>query len=164
MVDQFSTLYLEDMNLHTLKYEQYIDRPIGEVFEFFSGPENLAHIARASLGFVILTPSPIEMRVGALISYTIRIAGIRVRWTSMITQYEPPNRFIDEQLKGPYTFWHHTHSFRQHGGGTLIIDEVKYAIPFGFIGEIVRRMFVRRQLDKIFSYRASVIEKIFRNK
>jgi ligand-binding SRPBCC domain-containing protein len=152
------------MNLHTLKYEQYIDRPIGDVFDFFSRPENLAHITPASLGFVILTPSPIEMRVGALISYTIRLAGIRVRWTSMITQYEPPKRFIDEQLKGPYTFWHHTHSFREHGNGTLITDEVKYAIPFGFLGEAVRRIFVRRQLDRIFSYRGNVIGKIFQNK
>jgi ligand-binding SRPBCC domain-containing protein len=152
------------MNLHTLKYEQYIDRPIGEVFEFFSRPENLVHITPGSLGFVILTPSPIEMRVGALISYTIKLAGIRVRWTSMITHYEPPHRFIDEQLKGPYTFWHHTHTFQIHGNGTLITDEVKYAIPFGFLGEIVRRIFVRWQLDKIFSYRGRVIGKIFQNK
>jgi ligand-binding SRPBCC domain-containing protein len=151
------------MKIYTLKYEQYIDRPIGEVFDFFSRPENLARITPAALGFIILTPSPIDMQVGTLVSYMIRLFGFRVRWTSIITTYIPPVKFVDEQLKGPYSFWHHTHMFYERNGGTLIVDEVRYAIPFGLIGEISRRLFVRRQLDKIFSYRAEIIGKIFHN-
>jgi len=151
------------MKIYTLKYEQYIDRPIGEVFDFFSRPENLARITPAALGFIILTPSPIDMQVGTLVSYMIRLFGFRVRWTSIITTYIPPVKFVDEQLKGPYSFWHHTHMFYKRNGGTLIVDEVRYAIPFGLLGEIVRRFFVRRQLDKIFSYRAEIIGKIFHN-
>ena len=149
------------MKIFTLKYEQHISRPLEEVFTFFSRPENLADITPTALGFIILTPSPIEMRPGVLISYMIRIFGIRVRWVSIITSYDPPMRFIDEQLRGPYSFWHHTHTFKEHEGGTLITDEVKYAVPFGILGRIVRRLFVRRQLDKIFSYRTIVIHKKF---
>ncbi|MBI5020580.1 MAG: SRPBCC family protein [Ignavibacteriales bacterium] len=149
------------MKIFTLKYEQYISRPRNEIFTFFSRPENLAHITPTALGFIILTPSPIEMRPGVLISYMIRIFGIRVRWISIITSYDPPMRFVDEQLRGPYSFWHHTHTFKEHQGGTLITDEVKYAVPFGILGRVVRRIIIRRQLDKIFSYRAEVIREIF---
>lgn len=149
------------MKIYTLKYEQFVGMPLDEVFSFFSRPENLALITPSWLGFVILTPSPLEMRNGVLISYAIRIAGIRVRWISMITSYEPPHQFTDEQLRGPYSFWHHRHMFREEKGGTMVIDELRYAVPFGIVGRIVRKVFIRRQLEKIFSYRAEAIKKIF---
>jgi ligand-binding SRPBCC domain-containing protein len=149
------------MRIHTLRAEQYVARPIGEVFEFFSRPENLARITPPSLGFVILTPSPIEMKVGAEIEYTIGVAGIRVRWKTLITEYEPPNRFVDEQAKGPYAYWKHTHAFRPEGDGAIISDEVQYALPFGLIGAIAHRLYVRNEIKKIFAYRRTVIDKIF---
>lgn len=149
------------MKFYTLHAEQFVPEPIDKVFEFFSRPENLAVITPKSVGFIILTPSPIEMKCGVLISYTIRLLFARVRWTSIISSYEPPHRFVDEQLRGPYAFWHHTHTFRKTDEGTLITDDVRYSIPFSVFGIIVHRTFVRRQLSKIFSFRALRIKGIF---
>lgn len=149
------------MNIHILKKEQVVPRPVNEVFTFFEKPENLARITPPRLGFRIVTPSPIVMRSGARFEYTIRVMGVRIRWTSLISEYEPPFRFVDEQVRGPYAYWHHTHTFVEVEGGTLVGDEVRYALPLGVLGSLARRLAVRRQLEDIFSYRARVIDEMF---
>ena len=149
------------MKFYTLHKEQLIKRPRDEVFSFFEKPENLKLLTPSKLDFVILTPSPIEMRSGALIDYTVRILGLRQHWTTLITDYHRPEMFTDVQLKGPYAFWHHTHRFIEMDNGTLITDDVRYIMPFGLLGKLARRLIVRRQLEDIFNYRAGVISKIF---
>ena len=101
------------------------------------------------------------MRAGALIDYTIRVLGLRMRWTTMITTYDPPSKFVDEQLKGPYSFWHHTHAFVEENGGTRMVDTVRYALPFGAVGALAHPLVVRRQMRRIFEYRAKVIAGLF---
>ena len=96
-----------------------------------------------------------------MIDYIIRLLKIPIHWRTLISTYEPPGLFIDEQLKGPYTIWHHSHSFREKDGGTLMIDKVTYVLPFGIIGRLMHRLVVKRQLKHIFDYRAAVIKKIF---
>ncbi len=148
------------MKLHRLYREQTIARPLDDVFEFFSRPENLARITPPSMGFEILTPSPIDMRAGALIDYTVRAFGVPVRWTSSIAAFDPPNRFVDLQLRGPYSFWHHTHTFKAVDGGTRISDEVRYALPFGPLARLVHMLFVKRQLERIFDFREAAVERL----
>jgi ligand-binding SRPBCC domain-containing protein len=147
--------------LYTLKRTQIIRRPIEEVFAFFQQPENLAEITPPQLGFVILTPSPIRMGEGALFDYTIRSFGIRLRWTSLITEYNPPHRFADVQIRGPYSYWHHSHLFEKAESGTQVIDEVRYMLPFGPLGRLVHTLVVRKQLSDIFDYRMVTINKMF---
>jgi ligand-binding SRPBCC domain-containing protein len=149
------------MRIHTLRRQQFIQRPLTEVFAFFERPENLARITPPSLGFRIVTPSPIPMQKGTTIEYTIKVMGMRISWRSLISEYEPPYRFVDEQLTGPYAFWYHTHAFVEVDGGTTVTDDVQYALPFGILGSIVHRLAVRHQLENIFSYRADVIHKLF---
>ncbi|PKK83218.1 MAG: CDP-paratose 2-epimerase [candidate division Zixibacteria bacterium HGW-Zixibacteria-1] len=149
------------MKVFNLEREQFIDCPLRDVFAFFERPENLSKITPPSLGFKILTPGPIRMKQGALIDYTIRLLRIQLHWRTLISSYEPPHLFIDEQLKGPYALWHHTHRFAEKDGGTLITDKVRYALPFGFLGHLMHRFIVKGQLDRIFDYRASVIKKMF---
>lgn len=149
------------MNTYTLSQQQLVRKPIGDVFEFFSRPENLERLTPKHLGFRILTPSPIAMKEGAVIDYSIRIAGLPVRWTTLITLYEPPHRFVDLQLKGPYSYWHHTHTFTKTPEGTLLSDEVRYAMPFGIVGRWMRELVVRHQLEHIFRQRSYVIEDLF---
>ena len=149
------------MKVYTLESEQHISRPRRDVFSFFEKPENLSRLTPPSLGFRILTPSPVPMKQGAVIDYTIRLLKIPIHWRTLISTYEPPGLFIDEQLKGPYTIWHHSHSFREKDSGTLMTDKVTYVLPFGIIGRLMHRLVVKRQLKNIFDYRAAVIKNIF---
>ena len=146
------------MKVYTLKREHVISKNILDVFDFFSRPENLAKITPPKMKFKILTPTPIEMKEGALIDYTVRVLGIPIRWRTLITKYQPPNIFIDQQLKGPYSLWHHTHTFEKISQNeTLIKDIVVYTIPFGFIGRIVHFLYIKKDLDKIFNFRKDKI-------
>ncbi len=145
------------MRIYELKRHQMIPLPLDQVFAFFERPENLAKLTPPSLGFQILTPSPIEMKSGILIDYTIRVLGLPVRWTSLITSYDPPHRFVDVQLKGPYSFWHHTHQFEAVEEGTMMTDTVRYALPLGWLGRIAHLFFVNRQIAWIFDYRSEVL-------
>lgn len=145
------------MKIHMLKQEQRIEAPLEQVFPFFSRPENLERLTPRALGFQVLTPSPIPMHVGAIIDYVVSLNGLPMRWTTAISEYDPPFRFVDVQLKGPYSFWHHTHTFEDLGEATLVRDEVHYALPAGPLGEIAHALMVRRQLNGIFDYRRSFL-------
>ncbi len=152
------------MHVYTLKREQVVQKPLENIFLFFTKAENLALITPSSLAFRVLTPSPVTMERGRTIDYTIRMLGVQVRWRSMITTYEPPLCFVDEQIKGPYSFWHHTHTFERHGTYTVIHDLVRYALPLPLWGvprDLLHRMYVRPNLEHIFDYRRSVIAGMF---
>ena len=147
--------------LRVIQMEQEVPRPRDEVFAYFDRPENLSDLTPPEMGFEILTPRPLLMQTGALIDYVVRIGGIGVRWTSLIPVYEPPDRFVDVQLRGPYSYWHHEHTFRETGSGTLIGDVISYAMPLGPLGDLAHALFVRRRLERIFAYRRRRMIEIF---
>ena len=150
------------MKTYNLKFEQFIDLPIHDVFSFFSKPENLSLITPSRLKFNILTPRPIIMEEGQLIDYTLTIMYcLNIRWTTLITKYSKPNIFIDQQLKGPYSLWHHTHTFKEKDGGTLITDQVVYGVPFGVIGRLLHLIYIKHDLKSIFRYRYKILNHIF---
>ncbi len=149
------------MKRYTLKRQSLINRPLEQVFLFFSRPENLEILTPRSLQFQMLTPSPVPMKEGTLIDYVIRTFAASFRWTTCITGFDPPHSFVDVQLRGPYSFWHHTHTFQAEGNDTLMTDEVVYAMPFGFLGRAVHGLFVRRKLDEIFTFRERRLRSVF---
>ncbi len=142
---------------HTLRRSQRLPGGTPEVFEFFADAGNLEAITPPLLRFEIVTPRPIEMRVGAIIEYKLRLHGARLRWLTRIEEWEPGVRFVDMQLAGPYRLWHHTHEFEPDGhGGTVMRDVVRYALPYWPLGELGMPL-VRRDLDRIFDFRAAEV-------
>lgn len=145
------------MAMHLLERTQRLDPPPEQVFPFFADAGNLERITPPWLGFSIETPQPIDMRRGALIDYRLQLHGMPLSWHTEIALWDPPHRFVDVQLSGPYRLWHHTHTFEPDGEGTLMRDVVRYALPFGAIGEIAHRVIVRRDLDRIFDFRVEEV-------
>lgn len=149
------------MTRHRLTATQVVDRPIDEVFAFFSKPENLGRITPAGMGFERLTDD-VDMRPGLAIDYRIRpLAGIPMRWRTRIGAYDPPHSFEDIQLAGPYRRWEHRHTFTEVPGGTRIADEVEYELPLGPLGELAHAAAVKQQLLDIFRHRARTISSVF---
>lgn len=138
------------MNIHRFETDLRLPHPRERVFGFFAEAENLQGITPPSLDFRILTPAPIRMAEGTLIDYRLRIRGVPVRWRTRIRVWDPPRRFVDEQVRGPYRLWVHEHRFEPEGGGTRVVDRVDYAVPGG---RLVDRLFVRREVERIFAYR-----------
>jgi ligand-binding SRPBCC domain-containing protein len=138
------------MATHHFRRDLELRLPREEVFPFFADAANLGRITPPWLHFRMVTELPIEMRVGALISYRIRMRGIPLRWTTKITAWEPPWRFVDEQLSGPFRLWVHEHTFEETSNGTLVRDHVEYRVPGG---SLVNRFFVRPDMERIFNFR-----------
>jgi ligand-binding SRPBCC domain-containing protein len=144
--------------VHILERQQRIELPIDRAFEFYGDARNLERITPPWLGFEVTTPAPIEMGVGTSIEYRLRLHQVPVRWRTRIEAWEPPRRFVDAQVKGPYFLWEHTHTFEADGpGATIIRDRVRYSIPFGPLGEVANRLLVRRDLRRIFDYRQEAV-------
>lgn len=156
------------MGEYKLVSDFVIPRARAEVFAFFSDVANLERITPPWLNFRVLTPLPIEMNTGARMDYRISLRGLPMTWKTLISSWNPPHSFVDEQLKGPYALWHHTHEFfpapdpRDPSGpaGTRMVDTVRYRIPMGPLGSLAHGLFVRRDLEKIFAYRRQHIGQI----
>ncbi len=135
--------------------------PLGreEVFAFFAAAENLERITPPELKFRIISPTPIAIAAGTLINYRLSLFGLSFIWRSQIAHWDPPHSFVDEQLKGPYSFWHHTHTFTESDEGTVIGDRVLYRLPLWPLSAIGLPL-VKLQLNRIFAYRQQAIRKL----
>lgn len=143
---------------HVLRTEQWFDRSPDELFPFFADAFNLERITPSILRFRVVTSPPIEMKVGTVIDYRLRVRGVPVRWRTEITAWEPPFRFVDEQIRGPYRTWVHEHRFAAVDGGTRMTDTVRYAAPGG---RLVERLLVDRDVAGIFEFRRGALEELF---
>src|SRR5579871_5080404 len=149
------------MRTFLLQRDQWIPRPIDEVFAFFADASNLEAITPPWLGFRILSPQPITMHAGTRIAYRLSWRWLPLRWVTEIEEWQPPLRFVDRQRQGPYALWRHTHSFEAHGRTTRMQDRVQYALPLGPLGRLMHRLAVGRDVEAIFAYRASRVNEIF---
>lgn len=143
---------------YVLRTACVVPGPLDEVFSFFSDAANLEKLMPAHLKFQVLTPGPIDMHEGQRIDYRLRVRGIPLRWTSEITVWEPPHRFVDEQRRGPYRYWRHEHSFEGCEAGTRVLDQVRYGVPGG---ALVHWLAARRDIERIFAYRQQVLAELF---
>ncbi len=149
------------MTSHVLEREQFVPATLERVFGFFSDAANLQVITPPWLGFRIRSALPLEMKTGTRIDYTIRLGPVPMRWRTHITVWEPGVRFVDRQERGPYALWEHTHEFTSLGGGVLMRDHVRYALPFGPLGTAAHALAVRALLARIFDFRFDCVRTRF---
>lgn len=142
---------------------QIINTDIETCWAFFSDPANLARITPPYMKFIITFPQPMpEMYQGMIIKYKVSpLFGIPVDWITEISHVSKPNFFVDKQVKGPYSVWHHQHLFEETQNGVKITDIVTYSLPLGFIGDLIAGSMVRKKVESIFSYRRKIIESVF---
>lgn len=144
-----------------LEVDQYLPRPVQEVWPFFCEAKNLEELTPPFLNFEVLGMSTPEVREGTLIDYRLKLHGIPLGWTSRIEEWQPGSRFVDTQVKGPYSLWHHTHTFHVMGKGTLMRDRVRYRVPAGALGRLAGGWKVGRDVGAIFAYRRRKVTERF---
>ncbi|MFP5518995.1 MAG: TIGR01777 family oxidoreductase [Bdellovibrionia bacterium] len=143
--------------------EQFVPLKPSELFPFFSEAQNLEAITPDILSFKVEKVSTPQIQQGTLIDYTLKIHGVPAKWKTIIDEWQPPYKFVDNQLKGPYKLWHHTHGFKEVPGGTLMTDRVRYRLPMGILGWLTAWHFVRKDVSTIFSFRRKVVaDKFYR--
>jgi hypothetical protein len=134
--------------------------PLDEAFAFFADPYNLEAITPPWLRFRIVD-APAQLERGTLLRYRLRLFGLPIGWLTEIRAWEPPGAFTDVQLRGPFQLWEHRHRLTAIPDGTEIADEVRYELFLGPLGELGRRLVVRRWLDGIFDYRGRAVAEWF---
>jgi hypothetical protein len=153
---------LRETAMSAIHREQWLPASLPAVFSFFSDAGNLDRITPPWLRFKVLGQTNPQLSAGTMIHYRLAWYGISMKWTSRIEEWFPPTRVVDVQLKGPYRRWHHTHIFESRDGGTLISDTVHYEVPMGAVGNFFAGWMVRRDVERIFDYRAEQISTIFK--
>jgi ligand-binding SRPBCC domain-containing protein len=153
------------MKIYKKETVQHINASLEECWVFFSSPRNLQKITPKTMGFEITDFDNQAMYAGQIIQYKVSpLLGIKLNWTTVITQVKDNAYFIDEQRFGPYSFWHHKHFFEATPNGVKMTDVVHYALPLGFLGRIVNSLIVKKQLKEIFDYRQLKVNQLFNSK
>jgi ligand-binding SRPBCC domain-containing protein len=152
------TKHPNDPRGYRLTTEIRLPTQLVDVFDFFSDAFNLEEITPPWLHFSVQTPAPIDMKRGALIDYRLRLHGIPIRWRTEITAWDPPYRFVDEQLRGPYRYWRHEHTFGEQDGETIARDQVDYSVPGG---ALIHWLLVKPDVRRIFEYRSQILTRRF---
>ena len=152
------------MMVNKLFYSQKLPISLDDAWDFLSSPNNLKLITPESMNFKIIDWDKKKAYPGQIIQYTVSpVFGMKIKWVTEITQVKRNSYFIDEQRFGPYSFWHHKHFIKEIDNGILMDDIIHYKIPFGFIGIILNKVYIKNKLSKIFKYRESKLNKIFGN-
>jgi ligand-binding SRPBCC domain-containing protein len=148
--------------IYTLISKQQLTVGIEVAWNFFSNPDNLSKITPDHMGFDVTSGETPKMYQGQIISYKIGILPlIKVHWVTEITHVSDRKHFVDEQRFGPYRMWHHEHFFEENELGVMMTDKVSYKIPFGIIGIIANKFFIKKQLINIFTFRFNKMNEIF---
>lgn len=152
------------MRVHLFEKSQRVELPVDQAFAFYGDAANLEPLTPPWLHFEVMPPRPLTLQQGTLLEYRLKLHRVPVHWKTLIEIWEPPLRFVDIQEKGPYSLWEHTHLFEEDGAGaTVIHDRVRYAIPYGPIGSLAHRLFVRRDLERIFDFRSAAVAELLRS-
>jgi ligand-binding SRPBCC domain-containing protein len=151
------------MRTYQLRRAQFLPIPVSEAWDFFSSPKNLSVITPAKMNFRIVSiTGGDKMFPGQEISYKVTVLPfVRMKWVTKITEVREPDYFIDTQLEGPYTLWHHKHIFRSVEGGVDMIDELDYVIPLGVLGQLANWLLVEKEVKGIFDYRNEILQTYF---
>jgi ligand-binding SRPBCC domain-containing protein len=140
--------------------EQLVPVSRAEVFAFFSDPRNLEAITPPWLQFRVVDRTTEDVRESSELTYRLKLRGIPLTWVSRISEWVPGERFVDEQIRGPYAKWHHTHTFEDVPGGTRIGDRVLYRLPLAPLSHWIAGGFVAADVRKIFKFRRRRIEEL----
>lgn len=146
---------------HILESRIWLPRPRAEVFPFFADPGNLSTLTPPRLGLTLLLAPKTPLAAGAVFDCQVRWLGVPIRWRTLIRECDPPYRFVDVQVLGPFARWEHRHLFREENAGTSVEDRITYRLPLGPVGRLVHALLVRRQLRAILAYRRQRLGEIF---
>jgi ligand-binding SRPBCC domain-containing protein len=144
---------------YIVESRMWLPKPRADVFAFFTDPVNLIRVTPASLGLRLLAAPP-SLSAGAVLDLRLTWIGLPFRWRTYIREYDPPVRFIDVQVQGPYARWEHRHLFLSEDNGTTIEDRIVYRLPLGPLGRLAHAMLVKRQLEAAWTYRRQKIAEL----
>ena len=150
------------MKLYQLHKTQKLPISLDVAWEFLCNPANLSKLTPKEMNMTIISGTDRPMYAGQVLQYSVTpLPGVKTKWVSEITQFEHKKYFVDDQLYGPYAFWHHKHFIHEIDGGVEMEDIIDYKVPLGFIGQILHPIAVKPKLERVFEYRQKKMIELF---
>ena len=145
---------------HVIESRVWLARSRPEVFAFFADPRNLVQLMPPRLRLRIVTPTT-TLAAGVVLDLRVAWLGIPVPWRVYIREYDPPHRFVDVQVRGPWARWEHRHLFLEADGGTWVEDRLTYRPPMGPLGGAAHALGLGRQVRALWAYRQRRLGELF---
>jgi len=140
--------------MHYLERKIVLATDPATLWDYVATPLNLNELTPPDMKFSILSEVPARMYEGLQIRYEIVLPLLgRQNWLTEIREIVAGVSFVDVQLQGPYKSWYHRHTIGPAGDGSFMRDELNYELPFGVAGAVTHELWVKGQLERIFSYR-----------
>ncbi len=142
---------------HVLETRIWVPRPRADVFAFFADARNLAQVIP---GLRWPSPPP-PLEAGAVLDFRVAILGVPTAWRLFVREWDPPHRFVDALVRGPFARWEHRHRFvegPEHeapGGrpGTWVEDRLTYRFPGGPLGWLLDTLGASARVEAAFAHR-----------
>ena len=99
------------------------------------------------------------IELGESVTWEAKHFGFTQKLTSKITEFDAPNYFVDEMVSGAFKSFRHEHIFQQKGNQTLMIDKFYFQSPFGIVGKLVNRFFLKKYMTNLFKTRNQLLRK-----
>lgn len=145
-----------------LSCEQWLAGTPAQVFPFFGSAWNLERITPPFLRFRIHRVRGEPLAAGSLVDYRLRLHGLPIRWRTLIEVWDPPHRFVDLQVRGPFRHWRHAHTFTDSGDRTLVSDVVDFDLYCRTLARTALLAWINADLRAIFAYRQRATARAFR--
>jgi ligand-binding SRPBCC domain-containing protein len=123
------------------------------VFAVLADPRNLPRLTPPALHLRVVAAPPV-LAAGAVVDVAARWHGVPLRWRALVREWDPPHRYVDVHVRGPWARWEHRHRLEAGEGGTWLEDRVTYRLPGGPLGRALHALLVRRALDRLWDHRA----------
>lgn len=150
------------MKIYTLHKTQKLPITVDEAWAFLCNPANLSKLTPPKMNMTIISMEDRPIYAGQVLQYSVTpLPGFKTKWISEITQFKDRDYFVDVQLYGPYSFWHHKHFIRAIEGGVEMEDLIHYKVPLGWLGQLVQPIIVKPKLEDVFNFRKTQLEAIF---
>ena len=150
------------MKIYQLHKSQKLPISLKKAWEFLCNPANLSLLTPKEMNMTIISGADKPMYAGQVLQYSVTpLPGFKTKWVSEITQYKEEKYFVDDQLYGPYAFWHHKHFIHEIDGGVEMEDIIDYKLPLGILGQLAHPFLVKPKLEKIFQYRQQKLTELF---
>ncbi|MFI3189449.1 hypothetical protein BCS42_12555 [Crenothrix sp. D3] len=150
------------MKIYQLYRQQTLTMTVQDAWSFFSSPYHLNDITPDFFHVTITSKVPEKIYAGLMISYQMKaVFGIPMSWLSEVSHCDEPKRFVYEQRIGPFKFWSHEVCLTEQQNGILLEDIMFYAMPLGWLGQLINRALIADKLERIFDTRHAYLQNKF---
>lgn len=139
-----------------LVFEKAYPFPLAKVFAFHENPAVLERLQDPRIFRLVRHDG--HIRPGARTEVRHRMGPFWVRFVFEHDVYDPPRRFGERMVQGPFRRMVHVHEFEEKGDGTRVRDRLEIELPGWMGGVLAERWIAAPRIRALFAARQEALE------